>query len=222
MKLYSKWHGAITEFLVSSFLIRKVSECARKRNHSEYKKEWSRGGGWRFAAAFYRAAFLRAVEREKEKDQEIAKLKGEISQLKHQLFGRKSESRNGSEKTDASKSDEEQKDGSQKAQPEKRKRGGQPGHQGQPRKERSQLPVCTETLALTEAEKHCQQCGQPYAPFPPRQSSRIEYEIKIFVQQYEHERACRGCQCQQSPGIVEASAPSLVWGNAIDAGNGAR
>lgn len=178
------------------------------------------GGGWRFAAAFYRGVFLRAVEREKEKDQEIAKLKGEISQLKHQLFGRKSESRNGSEKVDASKMDEEQKDGSEKPPQEKRKRGGQPGHQGQPRKERSQLPVSTEMVSLTEAEKHCQQCGQPYAPFPPRRSSRIEYEIKIFVQQYEHERACRGCQCQQSPGIVEASAPPLVipkssYGNSV-------
>ena len=169
-------------------------------------------GGWRYAAAFYRGLFVKAGIREANLKEEVARLKGDIRYLKHQLYGRKSESKNPSEQapTDAAGEGESSQDtGANDLQP-KRKRGAQPGHQGHPRKERPHLPRVDVSLALSEEQKKCAQCGEPYGKFPPRKSSRIEYEVRIYEVHFEHERACQGCQCSQSSGIVEAVAPPTV------------
>ena len=47
-----------------------------------------------------------------------------------------------------------------------RKRGQQPGSQGHGRSDRSILPVVVEVHDLSEAAKHCPQCGEALAPFP--------------------------------------------------------
>ncbi|MCA9980614.1 MAG: IS66 family transposase [Anaerolineales bacterium] len=164
-------------------------------------------GGWRYAAAFYRGCFVKACAREANKDQEIAKLQAQIRHLEHQLFGRKSESRNGSEQTDSQSSQSQPDDAGSSP---KRKRGAQPGHRGHPRTQRSGLPRTNHSLRLSEEQKHCSQCGLPYGKFPPRHSSRIEYKITIYEVLYEHERACKDCQCPQSPGLIEASAPPSI------------
>jgi hypothetical protein len=54
-------------------------------------------GGWRYAAAFYRGCFVKACEREANQKEEISRLEADIRHLRHQLFGRKSESQNHSE-----------------------------------------------------------------------------------------------------------------------------
>jgi transposase len=167
-------------------------------------------GGWRYAAAFYRGCFVKACEREANQKEEISRLEADIRHLRHQLFGRKSESQNHSEQvTTDSEYETAQDAGAGRLQP-KRKRGAQPGHQGHPRKQRLQLPQVHCTLTLSEKDKCCSQCGLPYAEFPARHSSRIEYKITIYEVRFEHERACKGCQCPRSPGIVEAAAPPSV------------
>lgn len=168
-------------------------------------------GGWRYAAAFYRGLFLKAVQRETEAKIEIEKLNGKIRYLQQQVFGRKSESKSGSDKApDETAGENDQNASSEPPRPPKRKRGAQPGHVGHPRKQRPLLPRVDQPLALLEEQKRCPQCGQQHSEFPPRYSSRIEYEVKIFEVRYEHERARKECQCQGTPGIIEAAAPPSV------------
>lgn len=168
------------------------------------------GGGWRYAAAFYRGVFLKACAREANKDQEIARLQGEIRHLEHQLFGRKSESRTHSEKTDSQSGAPPHNDAENPPPEPKRKRGAQPGHRGHPRTQRPQLPRVNRSLALSEEQKRCSQCGQLYTEFPPHHSSRIEYQVTIYEVHYEHERACKSCQCHQTPSIIRAAAPPNI------------
>lgn len=165
-------------------------------------------GGWRYAAAFYRGLFVKAGKREANLKEEVARLKGDIRYLKHQLYGRKSESKNPSEQTPTDAEGESSRDSG--ANELKRKRGAQPGHQGNPRKERPHLPQVEVSLALSEEQKRCAQCSEPYAEFPSRPSSRIEYDVRIYEVHFEHECARRGCQCSQSPGIVVAKAPPTL------------
>jgi transposase len=167
-------------------------------------------GGWRYAAAFYRGLFLKACEREANKDQEIAKLQAQIRHLEHQLFGRKSESRNHSEQTDSQSDTLQHDDAEDPPTSPKRPRGAQPGHRGHPRTQRPQLPRVDRSLALSEEQKRCAQCGQPYTEFPPRHSSRIEYKVTIYKVHYEHQCACKGCQCHQSLSIISACAPPNI------------
>jgi len=167
-------------------------------------------GGWRYAAALYRGLFDKAGKREATLKKEVARLKGDIRFLRHQLYGRKSESKKHSEVAPDNANDESSEDTRADGLQAKRKRGAQPGHQGHPRKQRPRLPRVDQSLVLSEEQKKCAQCGEPYGEFSPRESSRIEYEVRIFEVHFEHERACRGCQCSQSPGIVEAAAPPTV------------
>jgi transposase len=169
-------------------------------------------GGWRYAATFYRGLFIKASQREANLKEEVARLNGDLRNLRHQLYGRKSESKNPSEQasTDTEGKGQSSQDTHADGPQPKRKRGAQPGHRGHPRKKRPHLPRVDQSLALSEQRKCCAQCGKPYEKFPPRPSSRIEYEVRIYEVHFEHERASRGCQCSQAPGIVEATAPPMV------------
>ena len=167
-------------------------------------------GGWRYAAAFYRGLFLKACKRENEQKQKNAQLEAEIRHLKHQLFGKKSESQNSTERATTAKAEDEGAGSGSQSDPPKRKRGAQRGHQGHPRKKRPRLPVVEQKLELSEQEKRCGRCGNPYGAFPPRSSSRIEYKISIYEVHFECERRVKTCGCSQSPGIVEAAVPPTL------------
>ena len=166
-------------------------------------------GGWRYAAAFYRGVFVNAAQREAKAKKEIAELKGKIRYLQHQLFGKSSEAKSGSDKAPNDEAEAES-DQDAEAEPPKRSRGAQPGHAGHPRKQRPHLPQVNQSIALLDEQKCCPKCGKQHSHFPPRYSSQIEYKIEIYEVCYEHQRARKECQCDGTSGIISAPAPPSV------------
>jgi hypothetical protein len=105
-------------------------------------------------ANYWRAQHAYLVQREAALKAQVAMLEAQVRDLNQRLYGTKSEKSAGSEAAAQSKP----------ASP--RNRGQQPGMQGHGRSDRSALPVVVEVHDLSDAAKHCPQCGEAFAPFP--------------------------------------------------------
>ena len=93
-----------------------------------------------------------------------------------------------------------------------RKRGQQPGTPGHGRSDRSALPVVVEVHDVSEAAKHCPQCGEPLAPFPGVDGcDMIEVQVQAHMRRIQRLRDQKTCACAQLPGIVTAPpAPRVI------------
>ena len=108
----------------------------------------------KWEANYWRAQHARLMQREAALKAQVEALEAQLRDLTQRLYGKKSEQSAGSEALGKSKP----------ANP--RKRGQQPGSQGHGRSDRSILPVVVEVHDVSEAAKHCPQCGEALAPFP--------------------------------------------------------
>jgi transposase len=65
---------------------------------------------------------------------------------------------------------------------------------------------------LSEAAKHCPQCGEALAPFPGVDACDIiEVQVQAHVRRIERPRYQKVCECAQLPGIVTAPpAPRVI------------
>jgi transposase len=157
---------------------------------------------WR--GAFYKAQWEAACKREEVLKKEVEKQKGQLRDLKHLHFGKKSEA--GGKKSEA-KTDETE------AEPIKRPRGQQLGSSGHGRTERPNLPVVPEHHELHG--KVCVHCNLPYDPFPGNEESNIlEIEVKAHVRRIILHRYHRKCSCSSTPNnpkiITAPPPPKLV------------
>jgi transposase len=154
----------------------------------------------KWEANYWRAQHARLVQREAALQAQVEGLEAQIRDLTQRLYGKKSEKAAGSEALGKSNP----------ANP--RKRGQQLGSQGHGRSDRSLLPVVVEVHDLSEAAKHCAQCGEALAPFPGVEACDIiEVQVQAHIRRIQRPRYQTACGCAQLPGIVTAPpAPRVI------------
>jgi transposase len=147
----------------------------------------------KWEANYWRAQHARLVQREAALKAQVEALEARIRDLTQRLYGTKSE------KSAASEALGKVNEG----QP--RKRGQQPGTPGHGRSDRSTLPVVVEVHDVSEAAKHCPQCGEALAPFPGVEGCDIiEVQVQAHIRRIQRPRYQTTCRCAQRPGIVTA------------------
>jgi transposase len=154
----------------------------------------------KWEANYWRAQHARLVQREAALKAQVEALEAQLRDLTQRLYGKKSEQSAGSEALGMSN----------EAHP--RKRGQQPGTPGHGRSDRSALPVVVEVHDVSEAAKHCPQCGEPLAPFPGVDGCDIiEVQVQAHMRRIQRLRYQKTCACAQLPGIVTAPpAPRVI------------
>jgi transposase len=154
----------------------------------------------KWEANYWRAQHACLVQREAALKAQVEALEAQIRDLNQRLYGKKSEQSATSETLGKSNT----------ANP--RKRGQQSGSQGHGRSDRSMLPVVVEVHDLSEAAKHCPQCGEALAPFPGVDACDIiEVQVQAHMRRIERPRYQTTCGCAQLPGIVTAPpAPRVI------------
>src|SRR5712692_7895846 len=154
----------------------------------------------KWEANYWRAQHARLVQREAALKAQVEALEAQLRDLTQRLYGKKSEQSAGSEALGTSN----------EAHP--RKRGQQPGTPGHGRSDRSALPVVVEVHDVSEAAKHCPQCGEPLTPFPGVDGCDIiEVHVQAHMRRIQRLRYQKTCACAQLPGIVTAPpAPRVI------------
>nr|MDQ3959419.1 transposase [Pseudomonadota bacterium] len=151
-------------------------------------------------ANYWRAQHEQSLKREAALKAQVAAHEATIRDLKQRLYGKKSEKSAGPDRADESKP------------ASSRQRGQQRGSQGHGRSDRSVLPVVVEVHDLSEAAKHCPQCGEALAPFPGIEACEIiEVQVQAYIRRIQRPRYQTTCGCVQLPGIVTAPpAPRVI------------
>jgi len=116
---------------------------------------------------YWRAMHAKAIIREKILQQTIKEQDGQIRDLRHRIFGKKSE-----------KPSAKKEEGKTKDPKPKRPRGQQPGSEGHGLTERPDLPVKKEKVVFAEIPI-CPICGQPYISHEEGEKESIRYEVNV-------------------------------------------
>lgn len=154
----------------------------------------------KWEANYWRAQHEQSLKREAALKAQVAADEATIRDLKQRLYGKKSEKSAGPERAGESKP------------ASSRQRGQQPGSKGHGRSDRSVLPVVVEVHDLSEAAKHCPQCGEALAPFPGIEACEIiEVQVQAHIRRIQRPRYQTTCGCAYLPGIVTAPpAPRVI------------
>jgi transposase len=173
-------------------------------------------------AHYYKAMHQRARQREDDLKHRVAQLQAEIRDLRHRLFGRRSETHHAPDclvpddpqaelpappaddtPTPATGSTPTPRDA-----PARRRRGQHPGSPGHGRRDYSHLPATEEVSELPDDQCRCQRCGQPFAPFPGNDDTTVlEVQVKAYRRLVHRRRYRPTCTCGVHPGVVTAAAP---------------
>jgi transposase len=157
-------------------------------------------------AGYWKGMHAKAVRRIEELQAENDQLRGEIRELKDQLFGRKSEkaSRDRSNVLEGEDEDE-----TPPAVP--RARGQRADRPGPPRRDNSHLPVVEEIRELPEGQPSCPRCGAAMIPSDTEDSELIEIQVSPYRRRIRRRRYQRACSCPDSPRtIIATPAPKLI------------
>ena len=152
--------------------------------------------------AFYKAQWEAGSKRNDVLKKLLEKVEGQLRDLKHLHFGKKSET--GSKKTE-SKPDETE------AEHIKRPRGQQLGSNGHGRTERPNLPIVREHHELHDSV--CVHCSLPYVYDPSlghAESNIIEIHVNAHCRRIILHRHRRSCSCPSAPNnpkIITAPPP---------------
>ncbi len=175
-------------------------------------------------AHFYKAMHQRARQREDAFKQQVAQLQAEIRDLRHRLFGRRSETHHAPDclmpddphaEITLAATDEHAPTAAAAPQqqpevtePTARRRGQRRGAKGHGRRAYAHLPTTEEFSGLADDPCHCQRCGQPFAPFPGTDDTTIlEVEVKAYRRLVHRRRYRPTCTCGVHPGVVTAPPP---------------
>ncbi len=158
----------------------------------EYRKAVCERGYWQ-------KMHRKAVEREAKLKETIAELEAKVRLREKQLFGKKTEKSNDSEKAPD-------------ANPAGRKRGQQPGSAGHGRRFHNHLPAVEEIIDLAEDEKVCDLCGLPFSCIGSTEDSQeVEIEVSAYRRIYRRKKYKPTCGCDHLPVIITAPpVPKLV------------
>ena len=149
---------------------------------------------------YWKNQYQRACEREVRLKEEIGQKEALIRDLRHRLFGKKSE-----------KGGTQQAIEQQPVQSLKQPRGQRQGSRGHGRIQRPDLPVIEERQGLSCS---CPNCGLPYLPFPGDEESDIfEIDVKAYRRRVYRQRYQKSCSCPptvNSPTIIVSPPPPKV------------
>lgn len=160
----------------------------------------------------------RARQREAALQQQLALLQAEIRDLRHRLFGRKSEAhhtpdcleRDAPPAADATPlpAATDPAPAAAAADRPRRPRGQRRGGPGHGRRTYAPLPTTEEVSDLPADQCCCSRCGQPFAPFPGTDDTTVlEVEVKAHRRLVRRRRYRPTCTCGVHPGVVTAPPP---------------
>lgn len=155
-------------------------------------------------AGYWKGMHAKATRRIEELQADNEQLRGEVRELKDQLFGRKSE------KTPRDRSNAlEGEDESPAAVP--RRRGQRADRPGPPRRDPSQLPVVEEVRERPEGQCLCPRCGSAMIPSDTEDSELLEIDVRPYRRRIRRRRYQRTCACPDVPRTIAAPpAPKLI------------
>jgi len=174
-------------------------------------------------AHYYKAMHLRARQREDALQQQIDQLQAQIRDLRHRLFGRRSETHHAPDSllpddpqaelpataaTDTPTATTDTPPTPPTGQPPRRPRGQRRGSPGHGRRDYSHLPTTEDISVLPDDQCRCQRCGQPFADFPGCDDTTVlEVEVKAHRRLVHRHRYRPTCTCGVHPGVVTAPPP---------------
>lgn len=148
---------------------------------------------------YWQSMHKKAISREEILKQTVKKLEGHVRDLRHRVFGKKSEKKNPkkNEKNLQSKGS-------------KRPRGQQPGSKGHGRTQRPDLPETNEVANLPD-NIICPCCNKPYVPDASVEAEIIEVEVKAYKRKIKRQRVKKGCSCKGVSTTVIAPVPPKIF-----------
>lgn len=150
-------------------------------------------------AGYWRTAHRKAVEREEKLKEEIKELRAKLKLRERQLFGRKSERGSKGKGKRGRRPDE---------QPNKRRRGQQPGAPGHGRRMHNDLPAREELVELDPSEPVCRCCGLPLRERGDTEDSEVvEVQVQAHRRVIRRKRYQPTCDCPDQPRQVTAPCP---------------
>jgi transposase len=154
---------------------------------------------------YWKSRHRDALKRVAVLENKVEQLEGEKRQLQADLFGRRSETRPGN---DRSNDLEDPQDNSQKP---KRNRGQQPGNPGPKRRDYSRLPVREELVELPPERSVCPCCGLPLRPLSDTEDAeQIEIEVSAYRRVIHRRRYRRTCTCDGPITVTAPPPPKLI------------
>jgi transposase len=164
--------------------------------------------------SYWKSMHARAVERHTKTQAELEESRAEVRQLKAERFGKQSEKKSRTDRSNDLEAPLEP------AVP-KNKRGQQPGRPAPKRRDYSHLPAREQLLDLPEDAKVCACCGEPLADLGQSDPcEQIEIETILYRRVVRRRRYRRTCQCKNQPRTVTAPPspkllPKSIYGTSI-------
>ena len=156
-------------------------------------------------ACYWQSMHARAIQRLNAVQQELELLRGEIRQLKANLFGRKSEKQSSKDRSNNLEDPEET------ASQPKRHRGQQPNRPAPKRRDYSQLPARIQKIELPPEQCHCPDCGQPLKlRSDTEEATQIEIEVILYRRVWQRCRYEATCDCGGKRRVLTAPLPPKV------------
>jgi transposase len=154
---------------------------------------------------YWQSMHARASQRLEAMHQELELLRGEIRQLKADLFGRKSEKQSRKDRSN------DLADPPEAATQVLRKRGQQPDRPAPQRRDYSHLPQRIHQVELPPEQRSCPDCGQPLKlRCDTEAASQIEMEVAIYRRVWQRCRYETTCNCAGKTRVVTAAVPPKV------------
>jgi transposase len=153
-------------------------------------------------AGYWRAQHAVAKQRIAELEQEVFQLRGENRKLQDQLFGRKSEAKAATDRSNQL----DDPDDTPKSQP----RGQRRGQPGPKRRDYSHLPEREDLREVPESERVCPTCGLPLTACGAEESEQIEIETVIYRRIIRRRRYQRNCSCPGPRTVTAPVEPKLI------------
>jgi transposase len=156
-------------------------------------------------AGYWRSMHARATQRLEEMHQELELLRGEIRQLKADLFGRRSEKQSRKDRSN------DLEDPQQTATEPKRQRGQQPDRPAPRRRDYSHLPERIQKVELPPEQCYCPDCGKRLKRRSDTEdASQLEIEVILYRRVWRRCRYETTCQCGGKLRVVTAPVPPKV------------
>jgi transposase len=163
---------------------------------------------------YWKSRHADAVDRNDKRQVKLDLAKAEIRQLKAERFGKQSEKKSGTDRSNDLHDPQE-------LAPPKKKRGQQPGRPAPKRRDYSHLPPREQQVDLPEDAKTCACCGKPLADLGQTEPcEQIEIETILFRRVVRRKRYRQTCQCKNQPRTVTAPPlpkllPKSIYGTSI-------
>jgi transposase len=140
----------------------------------------------------------KVIVREEKLKQTVKIQDGQIRDLRHRVFGKKSEKKNFGKN-----------EGKSKSSCAKRPRGQQPGSEGHGRTKRPDLPEKIEEVNFPKVPI-CPCCSEPYIIDGSKDAEIIEVEVAAYTRKLKRQCMKKDCRCKGVPNTTTAPMPPKV------------